>query len=713
VSTMAGHITKARLMFLGRAWAVMDPETDPFAQTKLDYALNLLVGGVVQATKHDLGDNPFAKHLLASIAPNRGKPAGSNDVSRRLDALAKAASRRIRVPARPREPLAGNLGTLAGAVGLTEPEISVLTFALACREPDLQGFLISLLLPNMRSVVRAVSVATTLPPNDVEGILSGRNSRLAGTRLLVYGTSGDLEDRLEVDSRLRDVLIQRKIGPDELLERFLPRAAPPTLSVPDFQHVAPSVDLARRILRAASRHKRPGINMLLVGPTGTGKSELSRLLAAEADLSLFVAGQEDESGDPPNASERLTSLLVGNRVVDPTKGILLFDEMEDLFQGAWTILTSYRANDNGRISKQWFTRLLETNPVPTIWVSNDVKGIDPAYLRRFSFVIEMPQLSALQRRRAWLRHLDDEHQLSPSDIDRLVSRFEVSPAEIGNAVATTRLASEGLVSCEIIEAVLEPTASLVHGRVPPPVSPLDETYDPSLVNATMDVGQLAARLGGSARGRREGIALLLHGPPGTGKSGFVQHLARCLDRRLVVRRASNILRAYLGESEQLLAAAFRDAGDKETLLLFDEADSFLRDRRDTRYSWEVTLVNEFLQQLEASVGLVACTTNRFDGLDPAALRRFTFKVRFGPLTPSAASLLFRRTLTELGSADHGLSGQVGSMLATLTSLTAGDFATVTRRLRALGEVPSADQLFAELQMEHMAKHIQRRQIGFS
>lgn len=74
--------------------------------------------------------------------------------------------------------------------------------------------------------------------------------------------------------------------------------------------------------------------------------------------------------------------------------------------------------------------------------------------------------------------------------------------------------------------------------------------------------------------------------------------------------------------------------------MFDEVDTFLRNRENARASWEVTQVNEFLQQLEAFRGMVVCTTNLLHDLDPAALRRFVFKVEFAYAGPVEARVQF-------------------------------------------------------------------------
>jgi hypothetical protein len=38
--------------------------------------------------------------------------------------------------------------------------------------------------------------------------------------------------------------------------------------------------------------------------------------------------------------------------------------------------------------KAWMNRLLEENPVPTFWLGNSITSIDPAFIRRFDWVIE-------------------------------------------------------------------------------------------------------------------------------------------------------------------------------------------------------------------------------------------------------------------------------------------------------------------------------------
>ena len=90
----------------------------------------------------------------------------------------------------------------------------------------------------------------------------------------------------------------------------------------------------------------------------------------------------------------------------------------------------------------------------------------------------------------------------------------------------------------------------------------------------------------------------------------------------------------MGETEQNLARLFREADPRHTVLLLDEVDSFLADRRQARQQWERTQVNELLQQMERYPGIFIAATNRMSGLDTAAMRRFDFKLHFRALNPA-------------------------------------------------------------------------------
>ena len=197
------------------------------------------------------------------------------------------------------------------------------------------------------------------------------------------------------------------------------------------------------------------------------------------------------------------------------------------------------------------------------------------------------------------------------------------------------------------------------------------------------------------------MSFCLDGPAGSGKSAWARHLARRIGMPVVEKRASDLISKWLGESEQNIARAFAEARAEGALLIFDEADSLLADRRDAQRSWEVSQVNEMLTWMESHPLPFVCTTNLVEKLDPATQRRFTFRIRFDTL--SCAQLLAAWRAHFDAVPPDGLTR--------LERLAPGDFANVARRMRAMGETRSA-QILQELTREAAAKEGASRPIGF-
>jgi SpoVK/Ycf46/Vps4 family AAA+-type ATPase len=207
----------------------------------------------------------------------------------------------------------------------------------------------------------------------------------------------------------------------------------------------------------------------------------------------------------------------------------------------------------------------------------------------------------------------------------------------------------------------------------PACSPTPLEFDPTLLCTEVDLTGLVESLRASP-----GARMCFHGVPGTGKSALALHIAKALGRPALLKRGSDLLSMYVGESERQVAAAFESAREQQAVLIIDEADSFLYSRREAHRSWEITMVNEFLQQMEAfDDGIFIVTTNLMDRLDEATLRRFDLKVAFDYLRHAQAAELMRRACTALGVYELGCEREV----AGLHKLTPGDFAVVLRQAR--------------------------------
>jgi SpoVK/Ycf46/Vps4 family AAA+-type ATPase len=235
------------------------------------------------------------------------------------------------------------------------------------------------------------------------------------------------------------------------------------------------------------------------------------------------------------------------------------------------------------------------------------------------------------------------------------------------------------------------------------------TYDLDMLNVEtrFEIPRIVQAL--KARGHG---TLCFYGAPGTGKTALAEHIAKSLDKPLLVKQASDLMSKFVGETEQNMAGMFREAESEKAVLLLDEADSFLQDRRGAQRTYEVTEVNEMLQGMERFNGIFVCTTNLMDRIDQAALRRFTFKIKFKPLTAMQREKMF---ITEALAGDASLlTDEASAKLARLEQLCPGDFAAVKRQVDILAAEFSVAEFLEQLEAEHRIKPEVResRNIGF-
>ena len=469
--------------------------------------------------------------------------------------------------------------------------------------------------------------------------------------------------------------------------------------------------------------------VLLYGPPGTGKTELAKVVAQAAGLALYEVESSDRDGNALSGRDRYRSLQIAQVFLKgSTHSALLFDEVEDVFppissEAAQLMARSDQltapGSGSGSVSgKAWVNQILESNTVPTLWVTNRIEQIDPAFRRRFAYHLELnsPPPGA---REGVVRKTLEGVQISEAFMAKLTARKGLTPAQIRTAVRFARLAQD-----EALADGEKPAAVDVANIAPPQQQRLERLIERQLKNAdvalgtqqpsggrrnvtTYDLAMLNVesrfalpRIVEALKVRGHG-SLCFYGAPGTGKTALAEHMAEALERPLIIKRASDLMSKYVGETEQKMAAMFREAELEKAVLLLDEADSFLQDRRGAQRTYEVTEVNEMLQGMERHNGVFICTTNLLDSLDAAALRRFTFKIEFRPLTATQREQMF--TIEALGGDAALMDVGICQRLARLTQLCLGDFAAVKRQTDILASELSADEFLAQLEAEHRIK----------
>lgn len=603
-----------------------------------------------------------------------------------------------------------NIDWLGDMIGLGPVDRDILELAIAIRQNEmLQRVLDASGEKTLRADCDLIGRLIQAPAMAVAEAFS-RKGNLIRYGFLSYDHYYDgIMARVEMQTPVVAKIAAPYATQDELVSAFLNSVADPELTADDMPHMADHLATLTRLLPQAMASGRKGVNILLYGEPGTGKSQMAALLAREAGLAGYQILKPDDD-EPQGGNERLGYYLVVQRMLRSRRdAVLVFDEFEDvvpdndLFAGMF--------GGGGRKSapmKSFLTRILEENEVPTIWICNRIGHMDRALLRRFTYAVEFRTPPAGVRRRI-LQQAVAGIEVDPRWIDRMANVANLSPALMRNAATVVALAGTGDRAAN--EALLDRTiaGSLRALGERPRLTGLAPVtrYDLAFVNAAPGVEAVASSLRRTGRG-----TLCFYGPPGTGKSALAGHLAQQLGRPLVVRRASDLLSKWVGEAEQNIARMFEEARDENAVLLVDEADSFLADRAGAQRSWEITQVNEMLSQIEHFDGVLICTTNRLDHMDPAVLRRFSHKVGFSYLTAEQRLAMFFSEFGEVFPED-GHRFVVSAALAPLANLAPGDFATVRRQFDGAGGSLTLDELLAALAAECSIKPDRpRRTVGF-
>ncbi|RCW66842.1 ATP-binding protein [Pseudorhodoferax soli] len=616
-----------------------------------------------------------------------------------------------------------NIDALSGLLQLNRAERALLLYGTLARyQRDLRTILVEVKVNNAPEAYAAIAEVAGVSATEVgEALRAGSRLERIGLveNLISEHNITDLADLMKVSEKLPPVLMREYRDQSELMAVFTRPATKSRLAMGDFGFVSDDAEVLVALLRNAVARKEPGVNILLYGPPGTGKTELARVVAQAANLDLFEVEYADRDGNSLSGRDRYRSLQIAQVFLKGSvQAALLFDEVEDVFPPISTEAAQLMARAeqvaapaSGSVSgKAWVNQILETNPVPTLWVTNRIEQIDPAFRRRFAYHLELksPPPGA---REGLVRKTLEGVAVSDAFVAKLTERKGLTPAQIRTAVRFAGLARVDEAATEqLIERQLR-NADKALGRHSEERAgiPAATTYDLEMlhVESRFEIGRIVQAL--QARGHG---SLCFYGAPGTGKTALAEHIARALDKPLIVKRASDLMSKFVGETEQQMAAMFREAEAEKAVLLLDEADSFLQDRRGAQRTYEVTEVNEMLQGMERHRGVFICTTNLMDRIDQAALRRFTFKIKFKPLTTAQRERMF--VVEALGGDVALLDDGVRTRLHRLEHLCPGDFAAVRRQVDILAAEMSPAEFIEQLEAEHRIKPEVReaRGIGF-
>lgn len=462
--------------------------------------------------------------------------------------------------------------------------------------------------------------------------------------------------------------------------------------------------------------KDRSINILIYGSRNVDKQDMLARLFDEHDLKAYALVSKDVA-----PSDMPAWAFIAQRWMEKNdkRAILVLDRAEQVLaahSGEMTMSMLFGFGEPDPDPEKASDAGLTSSAIKCVWIAEQPKMLSERNLGRFLFHCEARPGSRGERRKR-IEQVINEFDLSP-EIESHLSKYSFlgesqvrQAADLAKLLHGTTAEQQDVREMTIKRAIHQSQRILDREQTE---DLRDSVTHYSLDNLNLN-GRFSPKKIIQALHKRPRGTLCFYGIPGAGKTQLAEYMAVELDKPLLLKRASDILSKWLGESEQNIAAMFAEAEAENAILLLDEADSFLRDRAMARAEWSVTQVNELLQQMERFDGIFIAATNLFQDMDAAALRRFTWKVEFLPLRPEQSWQMF---LTETGfdeaKADTKEAEDLKESLLSISNLAPGDFATVKRQAVMLDENLAPRDWLEQLEIEAKAKMagLARNKIGF-
>lgn len=452
------------------------------------------------------------------------------------------------------------------------------------------------------------------------------------------------------------------------------------------------------------------VSILFYGKPGSGKTELAKAVCKDIGKKVYIFKNEAEANERCNVLGRLVCLLSMER----QDSIIVVDEADTLIKTLdYSFFGPMPSKNKGTINK-----MLENNRDKVIYIINHQQQIDESTRRRFTFSLKFEAMPASQLRSIAKTKIESM-ELSENTKEKIVQLFDkykLTGQSVDNIVKTI----EGMACKEEetllrkVQIVMKENALLLNGKSKMRDNVKAE-YDPTVLNASMDplkiveMVQNAAKFAEKNKGTESGVRMLFYGLSGTGKTELARYIAEQLGKPILLKRASDILSKYVGEDEQNIRDAFAEAEASDSILLFDEADTFFYNRNQAQRSWERSMVNEFLTQMEEFSGVLICTTNLRNIMDPAMQRRFHIMVEFKPMKFDGIKTMLERYFPA-----YHLSNKEVEELEDCQSVTPGDFGALSSRIRFMNQDDiNATYILEELKKMQVEKKNQWAEEGCS
>ncbi len=531
----------------------------------------------------------------------------------------------------------------------------------------------------------SLSIVLNTELHEVKSSLQPK-SRLHKLRLveIVGGFTLRLESQFDVDSLESSV---NSPAPLNYFEPFFTRVTNTNIKLAEFSHLAQHSNVLSSYIKNAVAQKKIGVNVLVHGVPGIGKSLYINALMQSLNIPAYEIAHKDADGDSYSPRRRLTGCAISQTILQKNQpAVLIFDEAdscinEDIFSD----------DINSGHSKAWLHDLLENNEVPIVWICNDIHWIQPSVYRRFDYVLDMPlpasdvllqiikkSFHSIPIENEFQKWLSEQPGLTPAlikQMDKLLTCIDPKTPD------ATR---------EYLKAIVASILNLPSGSYEDFKKQgrrEDLSYSLDWVNTDVPIHKIVSGL------KANGSAIIcFKGPSGTGKTASVDFLGRELNKEVVTLRSSSVLSKYIGDTEKSIARLFAQAKQKNAIIFLDEVENLGLAREQHHQPHQFSFISELFKNMDAYPGIVVVGCNHYDWLDSALKRRIDITVTFDYLSlPQLQNAI--EHLIESPAGNEFIQRRIVDMKKT----TIGDLKAALKRSKVVDQRVNLDSLVRSIE----------------